>query len=347
MIDNANNEQYKNINLVDLKNKYDDIKSKYDHLLAENEILRKENFNFKDDLKKYKAPQPNNNHLNNHNNNQSIIAPPVLPKPKALIERRRSKIPKVIPRKRLSQYPQRKMMTVDWIPIENNKIKDTQWKRIDDSDIKIPAEFETLFSIKNKPKNNKKGGKDDEKKEEEFDVKLTDNTLNNVDKRSFQRRLQELNSNGISKKRQDTVRKVLKKIKLSSKDIREALLNVDEKKLTRSILYNLLEIVPNLNEQKYVQNKMNQMQMNAFSPITYLSEIEEFFYELSDINHLELRIQLWIFKRKFRDVIDDRYNELYVLLEAFKSIQRSSNLEKGLMMRLSKQIARNTTVRKA
>ena len=339
---------------VELKNQYDDIKSKYDHLMAENQILRKENLQFKDDLKKQnktnKAPTPKKTALapspdnDNSNNNSIILPPPVLTKPKAIIERRRNNNnkQKVIPRKRLTQFPKKKMITIDWIPIENNKIKDTQWKYIDDSDIKIPKEFEQLFSIKydkdkdkDKDKNQSKFIEDNDYK---FEMKITDNNSianSSRNKIKFQRRSQKLKNTGISEKRKETVMAILKKIKLSPKNIREALLNVDETKLTRPILYNLLEIAPNLNEQKYVQNKMNQIQMNAFSSNTYLSEIEEFFYELSDINHLELRLQLWIFKTKFKDAIDERYNDLYILKEALKSIQRSSNLEKILSVILS------------
>eukprot|EP00488_Nonionellina_sp_1-RS-2012_P002024 TRINITY_DN361_c0_g1_i1.p1 TRINITY_DN361_c0_g1~~TRINITY_DN361_c0_g1_i1.p1 ORF type:complete len:101 (-),score=15.72 TRINITY_DN361_c0_g1_i1:124-426(-) len=40
------------------------------------------------------------------------------------------------------------MICMQWIPIQDDKIKDTQWKYISDSDIVIPDEFEELFCFK-------------------------------------------------------------------------------------------------------------------------------------------------------------------------------------------------------
>merc|ERR1712176_1236447 len=122
---------------------------------------------------------------------------------------------------------------------------------------------------------------------------------------------------------------------LSATQIRTALLNVDLEKLTQRILVLLLEIAPNLNEQRYVQNKMAHIQMNAFSSSNTISFVEEFFYELSDINHLELRIQLILFRTKFQDAIDKQYYDLFILSEALKSIQASDALQSMFFVLLS------------
>eukprot|EP01084_Bolivina_argentea_P260820 440586_1 len=200
------------------------------------------------------------------------------------------------------------MISIDLIPIENDIIKDTRWKYIGNemcNDIIIPTEFEQVFSIKSFEEKELFDEKETEKEKEK------ENT------------------------REENVTLKLRKMKLTPKDIRFSLLNVDETKLNEPILYNLLEIVPNLNEQKYVQNKMNEIQQNAFSESTYLTFVEEFFYELSDINHLKLRVELILFKYRFNNIINERYNELYILLQSLKSIQRSSNFERILSIILT------------
>lgn len=80
---------------------------------------------------------------------------------------------------------------------------------------------------------------------------------------------------------------------------------------------------------------MSWLHSNKYSAAIFLSEAEEFFYELSDIGHLELRLQLLIFERKFHDVIGERYHEVAVLLEALRAMERSRAMDGLLAVVLS------------
>ena len=304
-------------NADDVKEEMDklqDIKNRYEHLLAENELLKNKN-NSKPQI----APRPSLSiSFSDSVQNEMIKAPVFTP---TIVKKQRSKT-RVVPRKSLDQCPTKKMLKIEWIPIPNDKIKDTRWKYMED-EVKIPQEFEDLFCILPKPQVEQKTNNTNES-----ELKFQINNANDE--------MQKVNSiSHISLKRAERVKRILNGMNLSSTQIRKALLNVDQQKLTLRTLYNLLEIAPSLNEQKYVQNKMNHLQMNAFSSSTQITEIEEFFYELSDINHLELRIQLILFRTKFQDAIDTQYHDLVTLSEALKSVQRSSAFERILSVILS------------
>jgi len=315
---------------VALKTRFEDVKSKYDHLLAENEHLRRNNLNLKESLKTFQAPLPNASSSTTVSDLNTHVKPPVLLiKPAAVIQRKPSfkqKQPqlKIVARKRLNQAPTRKLMHVEWMPVENSKIKDTRWRYIDDSDIRIPDEFDELFAAAAAAVDSSSSSSSSS--DYKLNISLLDRSSSSLLPRQSEGNLLE---HGLSPKRQERVLSVLHKIKLSPPEIREALLNGDEHRMSLQILYHLLEIVPNLNEQKYVQSKMSNGGKNA------LSDTEQFFYELADVNHLELRLQLWIFKMRFMDAIVDRYHDLHLLHEAVQAIQRSSNLEKLLSIILS------------
>ena len=102
-------------------------------------------------------------------------------------------------------------------------------------------------------------------------------------------------------------------------------------------LYDLLEIAPSVSEQVAVQRKMSWLHSSAFSASKAhsLSFAEEFFYELSDIGHLELRLQLLIFERKFESALGDRYHEVAVLLEALRAAEGSRAMDGLLAVVLS------------
>merc|ERR1719242_1255649 len=105
--------------------------------------------------------------------------------------------------------------------------------------------------------------------------------------------------------------------------------------LSLQTLYDLLEIAPSLKEQKMVQHKMSWLHSNAYSSSHSVSFAEEFFYELSDIGHLELRLQLLIFERRFESVIGERYHEVAVLVEALRAMEASRAMEGILAVVLS------------
>eukprot|EP01083_Nonionella_stella_P124361 375471_1 len=250
---------------------YADIEAKYEHLLAENEQLRKDNFSQKEELKTYRAPQPQQQQQQQQGTADDVAAAPVAP-PVVVIKRKARKI------------SNEGAEASFWTPIDDDVIKDTRWRYIADDSIVIPS----WFCVENKKKKKKK---------------------KKVSRASY-------------------VESMLSSMKVSPAQIRGALLRVDVSVLSRDILYNLMSIAPTLSEQKFIQNKV--LSGGRLSGVC-----EELFYALSDIGHLELRLELMTFKCTFSATMNDIFCDLFVLNGAFKAIQRSSNLERILSLLLS------------
>ncbi|ETO27904.1 hypothetical protein RFI_09229 [Reticulomyxa filosa] len=216
--------------------------------------------------------------------------------------------------KKLTQVPSLPMLSWDWIPIENEYVMGTLWKSIgatsvaDTETVKIPQDFELLF---------RNPGMENEI-EDAVNIKDTNEQEEGL-------------LSNISVWREKHVREVLKQIPATPAQIRMCILDADDGKLGRDIIDKLLTIVPQTEEVKYVFHKVSALGVK----ISQLTDVEQFFYRLADIDLLEPKLRLWQCKHKFEDSLDEKYNELLILKNALMAIDKSENLRKILQIVLA------------
>ncbi|ETO24754.1 diaphanous like protein [Reticulomyxa filosa] len=98
--------------------------------------------------------------------------------------------------------------------------------------------------------------------------------------------------------------------------LRESILNMDEKELNLELLTKLVTFVPSESEQEYYQNWKGDD--------TRLELADQFFYTLRDIDSLERRLNLWIFKLQFQELFDDYRSKVKILVNAYDAIKTSA-----------------------
>ena len=313
------------------------LKSQLRKLQIENESLQQTVENYQKDLNKYKAPLPRvvitgpgaPSPRANTDSSVSVNGTPKAPK-NIHLKSKHSKggrrpsganVMAFVPEKELTQLPGKVMKKLDWKPIDNEYVLETFWKNVGFSvhdkevlhsknnsharnssmaselrdefeymdELKVPIEFEKLFCDKRGNKANRRVGRENSifspmhASSNASSLNVSSMSLNSIKHQI-----------GIPDRRLESVRRVLKKIKLSPIQLHDCIINVDDAKINKEILYYLLEIAPKFEEIKYVLKKVNKDNVKE----SELNDVEFFFYTLAPIKHLELRLQLWIFKLK-------------------------------------------------
>ncbi|KAJ6255532.1 protein diaphanous [Anaeramoeba flamelloides] len=192
------------------------------------------------------------------------------------------------------------LKVLHWIKVPDQKRRKTIWRGINDEKIKInKKDFFSLFSSKT---NKKKPEKKDETKEKPVKkkqiIKLVD------------------------PKKSSNLELILKTFSISHQQIQNAILSLDEKVLTETQLINI---------KKYLPDKNDILKLQTFEgDKNLLGPCEKFYLSLIPINRLPERIETFLFKHSFKEIITETEMVLKQYLKALTIIENNKNFEKFL-----------------
>lgn len=202
-------------------------------------------------------------------------------------------------RKRIKTSPSTKMRQMQWAKFADGKIKNTVWSEMDiESSLENTLDFadiEQAFGITEKPK--KKKGSEKEK--------ITVKVINVLDaKKSY------------------NISIMLSRVKLSFTEIKEAVLQMAEEKLSDTFVKQLLNYIPTTEEQTALSENLDTYDQ--------LGKPEQFYIEMMKISRYEQRLQALTLKRKLPERLEELRPSLFYLISASKEVIHSSKLKKML-----------------
>eukprot|EP01084_Bolivina_argentea_P158807 276634_1 len=198
--------------------------------------------------------------------------------------------------------PTKRMKPFHWAKIVEHQSQTTIWKELD---AEIPSlcaaidfkEIEALFN---------RAAEAEAKKTQKAKEAKRENQL-------------------IDPKRAQNVMIGLSQVKMSDDDLLDAILKMDDKKLTVDKLRKLLPYVPSDGElqmvRDYVKNGGN---------VNELSKVEQFFVKMMDMVGIRQRVSLWIFKSEFPSILQNVQRRLGGVSDAIKLLMDNAKLKKVL-----------------
>jgi len=204
------------------------------------------------------------------------------------------------------------LKSLNWTKIPPYLISDTIWKDIDDTIIleelsdELPK-FEDIFSAFQRKK------KQVEKSEEEDSQLVKTQTKKLV---TF-----------LDPKRSQNCCIMLRAVKLDSSQIRKALMTADHHNLGKDIIPELLKFCPT--EEEYALVKMYEAADEKFDLA------EQFFLDISKIDHYEDRLKALQFKCCFQEYVDDIFTMINWYDSASNDLIKSKNFKNVLRIILA------------
>lgn len=204
--------------------------------------------------------------------------------------------------KKVGIIPKIPMRSLFWNKIPDRNIHKTIWDHLSDQDVKLDiALLESLF-CKALPK-----AIDEEKKD-------SNQTSDKIDKPK------EITI--LDTKVQQNVGIALVKYRMSSHEIRKAIIRMDEKKLDLEKLISLRTLAPTPDDITALKEYDGDIEI--------LGRVEKFFLQIIDIPRYTLRLDCFIFMRKFQLLISEAYCQHDILNRAIDQVENSNSLKKIL-----------------
>ncbi|ELR17045.1 formin domain containing protein [Acanthamoeba castellanii str. Neff] len=194
--------------------------------------------------------------------------------------------------------PSTKMKQLNWTKIPNNKVVSSYWKDVTEVGIEIDSnEVELLFAAR-EDKKEIMGPGDAGTKKKETNVTLLD------------------------PKRANNCAIALSRFKMSNEDIKQAILRLDESKLSAESVETLLNYIPTPEEIE---------QLTAYADDrSKLGKAEQYFLTAKDIKRLEPRLKAFLFKLRFPEMKDSIRPEIDAVLGACNEVKQSAKFKKVL-----------------
>lgn len=206
----------------------------------------------------------------------------------------------------------------NWSKVGPGQVRDTIWKQIDDTEIhtQLGAEwteqFEDLFSAKEKasPSTTSPEGSADGISPTSADKKAGKQIVSFIDA-----------------KRAQNINITLRGLKISTQQIKDALLTGDDTVLDRGALQALMLYVPTEDEvamlQEYVADRDN------------LASAERFLLEVSEIDRYGARLKAMHFKVGYRELVEDLQRSLDTVMGATRDVKTSGKYKELLKVILA------------
>ncbi|ETO32514.1 disheveled-associated activator of morphogenesis 1 [Reticulomyxa filosa] len=235
--------------------------------------------------------------------------------------------------RRLKQVPSSAIQSWNWVPIENEYVTGTLWEPIgsppirNEDTVHIPKDFEDLFrkSASDEYKNGSEEKKDNTESEH---IKYEELIVR------------------INPQREKLIKEALHRIPLTPSQIRAYIVNVNDAKLGKHLIGELLALIPQKEEQKFVLHKIHVLQVKP----SELTDVENFFYHLADLDLLDVKLKIWLSKFKvlffflfyfksnkenLESSLEEKYKELCTFKNALAAIDKSESLRKMLKIVLA------------
>ncbi|XP_072912155.1 disheveled-associated activator of morphogenesis 2 isoform X2 [Hemitrygon akajei] len=217
-------------------------------------------------------------------------------------------------RKKAIPQPSHPLKSFNWHKLAENRIGGSVWAEIDDLrafSILDLEDFEKMFSAyqrqqdlltkTNLPKQKELGSNED--------LCLT------------MRKVKELSV--IDGRRAQNCVILLSKLKLSNKEIKRAILQMDEQEdLPKDMLEQLLKFIPEKSDIDLLEEHRHEIERMA--------RADRFLYEMSRIDHYQQRLQALFFKKKFAERLAEAKPKIEGILLASKELCQSKKLKQLL-----------------
>ncbi|XP_059838780.1 disheveled-associated activator of morphogenesis 2 isoform X3 [Hypanus sabinus] len=217
-------------------------------------------------------------------------------------------------RKKAIPQPSHPLKSFNWHKLAENRIGGSVWAEIDDLrafSILDLEDFEKMFSAyqrqqdlltkTNLPKQKELGSNED--------LCLT------------MRKVKELSV--IDGRRAQNCVILLSKLKLSNKEIKKAILQMDEQEdLPKDMLEQLLKFIPEKSDIDLLEEHRHEIERMA--------RADRFLYEMSRIDHYQQRLQALFFKKKFAERLAEAKPKIEGILLASKELCQSKKLKQLL-----------------
>ncbi|XP_072912156.1 disheveled-associated activator of morphogenesis 2 isoform X3 [Hemitrygon akajei] len=206
-------------------------------------------------------------------------------------------------RKKAIPQPSHPLKSFNWHKLAENRIGGSVWAEIDDLrafSILDLEDFEKMFSAYQRQQ--KELGSNE-------DLCLT------------MRKVKELSV--IDGRRAQNCVILLSKLKLSNKEIKRAILQMDEQEdLPKDMLEQLLKFIPEKSDIDLLEEHRHEIERMA--------RADRFLYEMSRIDHYQQRLQALFFKKKFAERLAEAKPKIEGILLASKELCQSKKLKQLL-----------------
>lgn len=203
--------------------------------------------------------------------------------------------------KKASIAPKVPMRSLFWNKIPDRNISRTIWDHLSDQDVKLDITLlESLFckAIAKATDEEKKDSAAPDKVEKPKEIAILDTKV------------------------QQNVGIALVKYRMSSHEIRKAIIRMDEKKLDLEKLISLRTLAPTPDDITALREYDGDVEA--------LGRVEKFFLQIIDIPRYTLRLDCFIFMRKFQMLISEAYCQHDILNRAIDQVENSTSLQKVL-----------------
>ncbi|XP_072912150.1 disheveled-associated activator of morphogenesis 2 isoform X1 [Hemitrygon akajei] len=223
-------------------------------------------------------------------------------------------------RKKAIPQPSHPLKSFNWHKLAENRIGGSVWAEIDDLrafSILDLEDFEKMFSAyqrqQNEPLAIAQGSRGSGETRKELG--------SNEDLCLTMRKVKELSV--IDGRRAQNCVILLSKLKLSNKEIKRAILQMDEQEdLPKDMLEQLLKFIPEKSDIDLLEEHRHEIERMA--------RADRFLYEMSRIDHYQQRLQALFFKKKFAERLAEAKPKIEGILLASKELCQSKKLKQLL-----------------
>ncbi|CAD5223626.1 unnamed protein product [Bursaphelenchus okinawaensis] len=233
-----------------------------------------------------------------------MIPPPPPPPPpfgaNPLAQTVKKKVPK----------PASSVRTLNWTKLANDKVKGTVWENVNEEKLYDQLDLTILC--------------------QQFAATKTESEASTatLHKRFFK---PETVQSVIEPRRSQNCTIMLSKLKLSHKEIRNALLSMDEKqKLPKDMIEQMLKYIPTKEELQLIDETLSKNKTPAVLPLA-----DRFFYEVGQIQRYEQRLQCLYTMRTFQERVEELVPYLNAVSKASTTLTSSKRLKQLLALLLA------------
>uniref|UniRef100_A0A7I4YVD0 GBD/FH3 domain-containing protein n=1 Tax=Haemonchus contortus TaxID=6289 RepID=A0A7I4YVD0_HAECO len=232
------------------------------------------------------------------------IAPPPPPPSLVLGTMRNDETQKRVPK------PTGSLKSFNWLKLTESKVKGTAWEFIEDEKMYKQLDLENVAST----------FASSSQKEEDIDFYST-----------VSRRTRDIQVSVIDPRRYQNCTIMLSKLKLSHREIRAALLAMDDKgKLPKDMLEQMLKFVPSKEEINLLRNAVNRHN----SP-SVLALADRYLYEMAQIPRFEHRLRSLYIIRTFQERFDCLTPHIQSVTKASSAVSSSKKFKQLLALVLA------------
>ena len=127
----------------------------------------------------------------------------------------------------------------------------------------------------------------------------------------------------IHGKRDQNIQIGLKSMGLDNMQIYDAIVDMDDTKMTLPRLETIFELTPDVDEQRKAEEKIDALG----DDVEYCGPSEMFHIEMSPIPEVRTQITKWLFSRTFKEIYMDRLQQVTNIINACFAIKQSKGLK--------------------